>query len=119
AIGLAQACQIVIRRLFYRRVEVFPDVDPQNTFVTHRLHVCDKTLYTVIIEAHAVDNGIGLRQAKQSGLRISRLWPGRDRANFDKSESKSCQRVYMFAVLVQSRCQSDRLGKSQPHYAVG
>src|SRR5688500_14772116 len=115
AISFMQACKVIVYRFFHRRSEIFADVNPQYAFVIRRFDVCDKPVDTIIVETHAIDNRICLRDAKQPWFGISRLRTGCDCTDFYKAETERRQRVDVFAVLGQSGGEPHRIGETQPH----
>ena len=73
---------------------------PWNDFADR--HVLHSRVDARIVETHAVDDRLVVDQPEQAWLRISRLRPRRDGADFDAAESQAAQRVDGVALLVQS-----------------
>ena len=69
----------------------------------------------MVVETHAVDDGLLLGQAEQARLRIAVLRPGCNGADFDEAETECGQRIDVFAVFVQSGGQPYRIGQLQAH----
>ena len=116
SIDLAQADQVVARRLLDRGVEILADVDAEDAFEFCALYVFDERIHAEVVEAHAVDDGLCLGQAEHARLGVARLRPRRDSADLDEAETQRRQRIYVCAILVQPGGQSERIGKGQPHH---
>ncbi len=80
-------------------------------------YLIDQKIHALVVEAHAVDQCLRRRQAKQPGFGIARLRAGRDGADFDKPEAASLPGSDAFAVLVQAGGQADRIGEIEAHNA--
>jgi hypothetical protein len=78
------------------------------------LHIGDKGVKPVVVEAQAVDQGACLGQAEQSWLRVARLRQRRDRAHLDKAKTHRAQAVDAAGVLVQAGRQAHAVGELQP-----
>ncbi|MNN43621.1 hypothetical protein D3C81_1578670 [compost metagenome] len=63
-VHLVQADQVVIDGTFDRGVEVLADVDAQHTVVARSPHTAKQVIDAQVVEAHAVDDGRGFRQAE-------------------------------------------------------
>ena len=68
---------------------------------------------TVIVETHAVDDGLVPLQAEQPRPRIADLRARRHGADFDKAEAEPQQRVRRLRALVEAGGHADRIGKVQ------
>src|SRR5690606_30733470 len=68
---------------------------------------------TLIVEAHAVDDGAIPREAEEARARIARLRPRRNRTAFDETKTEAQHGANHFGVLVKSGCQTGRVGQSQ------
>jgi len=66
-----------------------------------------------VVKTHAINNGVGRRQAEQARLGVARLGARRDRADFDETEAQRGQRGDAGAVLVQTGGQTDRVAEGQ------
>ena len=66
------------------------------------------------VEAEPVDHGLVGFEAKQPRARIARLRQWRHRADFDKAEAETQQRVRHLGVLVEARRDPDRIGEIEP-----
>ena len=73
-------------------------------------------LDAAVVESEAVDECLGLRQAEHARLRVARLCAGRHRAGFEEAEAKGREPRQMRGVLVESRSESDAVGKHDPHH---
>src|SRR5690606_37480241 len=105
----AQAVEVVVDRLLHRGRGILADVDTQRALETHAGNPLHQRIHTQVVETHAVDDGVGLRQAKQPGLRVAGLGPGRDGAHLDETEAQARQAVDRHCILVQTRRQPDRI----------
>ena len=115
-IGFAQADQIIVRRVFIRRVFVFPDVEADDSMKRfRRADVLDADVDAWIVEAHAVDDRLLLDQAEQPGFRVSRLRTRGDRAHFNAAEAQAAERVDRVSFLVQASGEADSVRKFQAH----
>src|SRR5690606_17557626 len=114
-IDLFQADQVVVHRALDRGVEVLADVDAQHATVLCRAHPLEQVVDAVVVEAHAVDDGLGFRQAEQARLRVARLRARRHGADLGEAETQLAETVDGVAVLVQTGGQSDRVGEFQTH----
>ena len=68
-----------------------------------------------IVKAHAVDNGLSFRQAKNTWLWIAWLRARRDRADLNKAKTQLGETIDGCAVFIQTGSQTDRVWKIQPH----
>ena len=53
--------------------------------------------------------------AEEARLRVAGLRFGRYRADFEEAEAERAQCVYVFAVFVESRGKTDRIGQGDAH----
>ena len=67
--------------------------------------------YTIIVEAHPVDNRGVLRQAKQAGFVISFLSQGCNSANLYKTKSQAFQFPEVACIFIEARAQAYPVGK--------
>lgn len=117
-IHLAQAVQVVERGLVVRSVLVLADVDPEQPAAPLRApDVAHQRVHPVVVEAHAVDQRLRLRQPEQARARVARLRARGDGADLDEAEAERQQRVHVGAVLVQPGREPDRVGEGQPERA--
>src|SRR3569833_1441156 len=79
---------------------------------TRGLHVGHKSIHAAIVESHAIDDGMRLRQAEHAWLGGAGLGSRSHRADFDKAESERRQSVNISAVLIQAGRKSHWVGKS-------
>src|SRR5690606_40518664 len=70
----------------------------------------------LVIEAHAVDQGLILRQAKHAGLFIAGLWSGSYGSDFDKPKAQCSHFVHIFGILVETRGQTHRIPKPKAEH---
>ena len=111
-----QPGQIVVSRLFDRCAGILADIQTQQALAGDRagaLHVADKGIQAMVVEAHAVDQGLGRRQAEHARFGVARLALGRDGADLDKAETHGFPGGNAFGVLVQAGGQSDTVRKTQ------
>jgi len=114
--------QVVVGRLVDWGSGVLADVDSQNSALAHESSGRDigqQLFHAVVVEPHAIDDRLPVRNAKQAWLGISRLRARRDGTDFDEAEAQRCQRVDVLAVLVQPSSQTDRVAKVEPHHLHG
>ncbi|MNC41963.1 hypothetical protein D3C75_907570 [compost metagenome] len=114
-VDLVQADQVVIDGTFDRGIEVLADVDAQHPLVARGAYALEQVINAQVVEAHAVDDGRGFRQAEQPWLGVARLRTRGDSADFDKTEAQLGEAVDGRAVLVQASCQPHRVGEVQAH----
>jgi hypothetical protein len=113
-VDLVQAEQVVIYRTFHRGVEVLADIDPEDALVLGGLDPRQQVIDAQVVEPHAIDDRLGLRQAENARLGIARLRTRRHGADLDKTEAQLRKAVDGRTVLVQASCQAHRVGKSSP-----
>jgi len=70
----------------------------------------------MVIETHAIDDRLGLGQAKYPWLGVAWLRARRHGSHFDETEAQLRHSANGFAVLVQPCCQADRIGEIEPHH---
>ncbi|MNE49730.1 hypothetical protein D3C80_1442720 [compost metagenome] len=114
-VDLVQANQVIIDGTFDGGVEVLADVDPQDAGVLGRLYAVDQVVDAKVVEAHAVDDGLGVRQAEDAWFGVARLRTRRHRADFDEAEPQLGKAVDGSAILVQACGQPHRVWKIQAH----
>ena len=86
--------------MFNRRIEIFADVDAQNTTKICAFYVFNECIHAMVIEPHAVDDTLRLRQAKQTRLGIAVLGAGRDSPDLNETKTQCGQRIDVIAILV-------------------
>lgn len=69
----------------------------------------------MIVEAHAVDDGVSLGQAEHSRFWIARLCAWRDGSYLDKTETEIGEPIDGFAIFVETRGKTDPVREIQPH----
>ena len=115
-VDLVQADQVVIHGALDRGIEVLADVDAQHALVLRRLDPRDQVIDAVIVEAHAVDDRGGLRQAEDARLGVARLRTRGNGADLDETEAQLGEAINGIAVLVQAGRQSHGIGELQAHH---
>ena len=101
--------------LVVRGILVLADIDSEHTFVATVIHARQQVIQPLIIEAHAVDDGLMFRQPEHSRLGVSGLRQGRDRAHLNKSEAQGAKRIEMIGVFIETCCQPHGVWEFQPH----
>ena len=114
-VNLVQADQVIVDRTLDRGVEVLADIDPQYALVFRRSDPRQQVIDTEVVEAHAVDDRLGFRQAEDPWFRVTRLRTRGHGTDFDKAETQLRKAVDGRAVLVQTCRQPYRVRKLQPH----
>ncbi|MNE02056.1 hypothetical protein D3C80_945190 [compost metagenome] len=114
-VDLVEADQVVVHRALDRGVEVLADVDAEDAAVFGCTHTVEQVVDTQVVEAHAVDDRLGFRQAEQARLGVAWLRTRGDGTDLDKTETQLGEAVDGRAVFVQTRRQSDRVGEVQAH----
>ena len=116
-----KADQVVVHCVFNRRGGIFTNVQAQQQCVfcallaqPGLLHVGQKSVQPVIVEAQPVDQRIGFGQAKHARFGVAGLAFGCHGADFDKAESHRRQAIDAAGVLVESGRQAHAVGKLQP-----
>ncbi len=85
------------------RVLVGPDIGPDIAMAAGApRQAFGEDLKPLVVEAHAVDHRLVLRQAKQARARIAVLRQGRDSARLDKAEAGGQHGVGHLGVLVEA-----------------
>ncbi len=78
-------------------------------------NVVQQGIHPLVVEAHAIHDGLTLRNAEQPGPGITGLGAGGHRAHFDEAETHGGQAVNTGGVLVQTGGQTHRIGEAQAH----
>jgi len=78
-------------------------------------NVFQQGIHPLVVEAHAIHDGLTLRDAEQPGTRIAGLGPGSHRAHFNEAETHGGQAVDAGPIFVQASGQTYRIGKAQAH----
>src|SRR5437879_7312535 len=89
----------------------FPDVDAKHTIRSMLVQVLDQLFSAAIVEAQPINQRAIARQPKQARLWIAGLRLARNRADFNESEAERAQRIRRFTILVEARCQTNRIRK--------
>ncbi|MNN11168.1 hypothetical protein D3C81_1241150 [compost metagenome] len=113
-----QAVQVVVIGALDRRIGVLADIQPQHAALglpARRLHVGHEGIHAAIVEAHAVDQRIGLRQPEHARTRVAGLGARRDRAHLDKAEAERGKTVDVRAVLVETGRQPHGVREAHAH----
>ena len=99
---------------------VGPDIDADDAAVMRaRRETPQHGFGAVIVETHAVDDGLVALQPEQPRPRIADLRQRRHRADLDKAEAETQQRIGRLRALVEACGHADRIGKIQPECAHG
>ena len=117
-INPVEADQVVIDGFLDRRVEVLADINAEDAAGLGELRLCDvgqQLVDAVVVEAHAVDDRLLLRDAEHAWLGVARLRARCHRADLDEAEAEARQRVDVLTVLVESCGEADRIGEGEPH----
>ena len=75
------------------------------------LHVGQKRVQAFVVEAQAVDQGVGLGQAEHARLGVAALGQRRDGADFHKTKAHGGEAVDAAGVFVETGGQADPVGK--------
>ena len=104
-----QGDEVIVGGVLDRCGGVFADVQAQQHGVAARglsapraLHIGHEGVQALVVEAQAVDQGVGLRQAEHARLGVARLRFGRDRADLHKTKTHGAQAVDTTRVFVQT-----------------
>ena len=119
SINLIQANQIIINGPLNRCIEILADVDTQDPAVFGRLHTGQQMIDPQVVEAHAIDNGLRFRQAKNPRLGITGLRARRHGADLHKPEPQLGESINRRPVLIQACGQPYRIRELKPHDANG
>ncbi len=101
-----------------RRRRVLADVDAEDAAVFREFGGADVFQQLVdagIVEAHAVDDALRLRDAEQARARVAVLRQRRDGADFEEAEAEPGQAVDVVAVLVEPGGEADRIREPEAH----
>ena len=114
--GFLQANAVVGKRFFVRRVLVFAEVNTEQCVRPGRGgEAGDEGVYATVVEAHAVDDGFMFWQAEQARLRVARLRPRGDSADFDEAETGAVKGADGDTVFVQPGGEAEAVGEGQAH----
>ena len=69
-----------------------------------------------VVKAHAIDDRLRFRQAKNTRFGIARLWPRSDRADFDKTKTQLREPVDGRPIFIQTCGQTDRVREVEAHH---
>ncbi|MNL14617.1 hypothetical protein D3C87_1355660 [compost metagenome] len=117
-IDALEAVEVVVSRALDRGVGVLADIQAQHAALglpARRLHVGHEGIHAAIVEAHAVDQRIGLRQPEHARTRVAGLGARRDRAHLDKAEAERGKTVDVRAVLVETGRQPHGVREAHAH----
>ena len=113
--GFLDADEVVIQRLFVRGVFVFAEVDAEDGARTRRGgNARDEGVNTVVVEAHAVDDGLVFGQAAEAWAVIARLRARGNGADFDEAESRAVKGADGDAVFIQPGGEAEAVREGQP-----
>ena len=114
-VDFGQTGEVVIHGIFNRGGGIFTNVNAQDALEFGAFDIGNQRIDAVVIETHAVDDGLVLRQAEQTWLGIAVLWTWGDGANFDETKTQSRQCIDVFAILVQTCGQANWVFQGQTH----
>ena len=83
------------------------------------LDVGDKGVQPLVVEAQAVDQGLGLRQAEHAGLGVARLRLWCDCADLNEAKAHGGQAIDAAAVFVEPGSQPHPIGEAQACHGDG
>ena len=66
---------------------------------------------TVIVEAHAVDQGVVFNEAEQARLGVAGLWVAGNGAGFDKGKTQMLQACERLGVFIEAGGKANRMGE--------
>ena len=112
----AQAGKVIVDRALVGRVEVLADVETEHASVLRPRDVGEERVEPLVVEAHPVDQRLGLDQAEQSRLRVAGLRTRRDGAAFDVAEAERGQAVDVLGILVEAGREADAVREPEPHH---
>ena len=111
--------QVIVGRAFNRRIGILANVQPQYTLLflikTRGFDIGHEGIDAAVIEAHAIDDGVCLRQAEHARLWIAGLRARRDRADFKRAKAECSQAIDICAILVEAGSKADRVRKTDAH----
>ncbi len=110
------ADQVIIHSAFHRGVLVLANVDAQHTLVVTAFHCIHQVIHPLVVEAHAIDDSAGFRQAEKTRFGVTRLCTRGDGADLDETEAQIRQSINTVAILVQPGSQPHRIGKLDAHH---
>jgi hypothetical protein len=102
-----------------RGIGVSADIDADDAAPARAGKIAHEGIDADAVEAEAVDERIRFGQAKEPRRRVSRLRARRDGAKLDEAEAKARERIDVRRVLVESRRETDGIGKVESHCAHG
>ena len=102
-----------LRRLCQR---VFADVASDDEPVVPVAELGDGLVQPLVVEARTVDDRPVCGQPEDAGSGIAGLGLGRDRTDLDESEAQGRKFAERFSVAVETRRQTDRVGKPKSEY---
>ena len=112
-----KAGQVIGAGVFHRRGSVLADVEPQHEWPAAdsagRGHMGHEGLQALVVEAKAVDQRLGLRQAEHAGLGVACLRQRCDRAQFDKAKAHGVPTGDAAGVFIQAGGQADPVRQLQ------
>ena len=77
------------------------------------LHVVEKCVQAIVVEAQTVDQCPCLGQAEHAWFGVARLCLGRDGSHLDKPEAHGAQGIDAAGIFVQACSQAHAVGKGQ------
>ena len=79
----------------------------------------DQIIHAQIIETHPIDDAARFRHPKQAWLRVPWLRSRGDGADLNEAKAQIGQAVDTVTVLVQTRCEPNRVGELNAHDLTG
>ncbi len=112
--------EVIVDGAIDRRIGVLADVEPDDEAIERGaviapcpFEVRDELFESDVVEAEAVDQGLGARQAEQPRARVAGLRPRRHRSELDEAEPEPRQRRQMGGILVEAGCEPDAIAPAQ------
>ena len=98
---------------------VLANIDAELALKLALRYLLHQMINTFVVESHAIDQGCVLWQSEEARARVASLRAGRDRANFDVTETKGTECVHVVRILVEAGCKSDAIAEFEPEASDG
>src|SRR5947207_3135083 len=108
-INRCKALKIIGDRVVDLHGARFADVHAQHAIRPATANILSQLSGAAVIESRAIDERAVLRQAKQTGTWIARLWFAGCGPNFDEAKTQRCQSLRRGSVLIKAGSQSHRV----------
>ena len=115
-IDLDVAVRVVVGSGFEWRVEIFAQIDADDSLVLGLFELLHQMIDTEVVEAEPVDHRTRLGNPKYTRLRIARLRAWCDAAEFEKAKAECAEAFDAFTVLVGTCAKADRVGEGDAHH---